>query len=95
MFRRLLFAGLVFTASEVLRPLAAAEADLIVQHAKVATVDAKFSFAQALAVRGDKILAVGSDAEIAKLAGPRTRARPARGAGLDGLAHASERRELV
>jgi len=58
---------------------AAEPADFILRNAKVATVDAKFSLAQALAVRGDKILAVGSDADIAKLAGPQTRNVDAQG----------------
>ncbi len=42
-------------------------------------MDAKFSLAQAIAVRGDKILAVGSNADIAKLAGPNTRIVDAKG----------------
>src|SRR5207253_897982 len=42
-------------------------ADLIVVHAKVVTVDAKFSIAEAVAVRGGKIVAVGTDAELLKL----------------------------
>ncbi len=40
---------------------------------KVLTVDAGFSIVEAIAVAGDKILAVGSDEEIAGLAGPDTR----------------------
>lgn len=58
---------------------AAEPADFILRNAKVATVDAKFSLAQAVAVRGDKILAVGSNADIAKLAGPNTRVVDAKG----------------
>jgi len=48
-------------------------ADLIVHRAKVLTVDAKFATAEALATRGDRILAVGSNDEILKLKGPQTR----------------------
>ena len=40
---------------------------------KVLTVNAGFSIVEAIAVAGDKILAVGSDEEIAGLAGPDTR----------------------
>lgn len=58
---------------------AAEPADFILRNAKIATVDADFSFAQAIAVRGDKVLAVGSDADIAKLAGPNTRVVDAKG----------------
>ncbi len=58
---------------------AAEPADFILRNAKVATVDADFSFAQAIAVRGDKILAVGSNADIAKLAGSNTRVVDAKG----------------
>lgn len=60
--------------------LSAAEPpDLILRNAKVVTVDAKFTLAQAVAVRGDKLLAVGSNADIAKLAGPNTRIVDAKG----------------
>ncbi|SCY47266.1 amidohydrolase [Microvirga guangxiensis] len=42
---------------------------VLYRNAKVLTVDAAFSTAQALAVRGDRILAVGSEAEVIALAG--------------------------
>ena len=42
-------------------------ADLIVEHGKVYTMNAKQPWAQAVAVRGGKIVAVGDDAEIDKL----------------------------
>ncbi|MSU27083.1 MAG: amidohydrolase [Pedosphaera sp.] len=58
---------------------AAEPADFILRNAKVATVDAKFSLAQAIAVRGDKLIAVGSNADLAKLAGPNTRIVDAKG----------------
>ncbi|MCS6953333.1 MAG: amidohydrolase [Bryobacteraceae bacterium] len=47
-------------------------ADLIVYHGKIVTVDPRFRIARALAVRDGRILATGSDAEILKLAGPKT-----------------------
>jgi predicted amidohydrolase YtcJ len=50
-----------------------ADADLIVQHAKVVTVDAKFSIAEAVAVEDGKIVAVGADADVLKHKGPKTR----------------------
>ena len=42
------------------------QADLIVHHAKVYTVDSSFSVAEAFAVKDGKILAVGKDADILK-----------------------------
>jgi predicted amidohydrolase YtcJ len=47
-------------------------ADLIVHHAKVVTVDAKFSIAQAVAVKDGRILAVGEDEAMLKLKGAKT-----------------------
>jgi predicted amidohydrolase YtcJ len=47
--------------------------DVILQHGKIVTVDGGFRIAGAMAVRGDRIVAVGTDAEIGKLAGPQTR----------------------
>ncbi len=46
--------------------------DLIYHNAKVLTVDAKFTIAQAIAVKNDRIVAVGSDAEVLKHRGPKT-----------------------
>jgi predicted amidohydrolase YtcJ len=54
-------------------------ADLIVTNGKVITVDDRFTIAQAVAVRGERIVAVGTNQEIARLAGPSTRRVDARG----------------
>ena len=48
-------------------------ADMVLVNGKVITVDARDRIAQAVAVAGGKIVAVGSDAEVAKYVGPRTR----------------------
>src|SRR4051812_1265289 len=48
------------------------QADFILDHGKVVTVDHDFSVQQAIAVKDGKILRVGSDAEILKLKGPQT-----------------------
>src|SRR5918912_682508 len=48
-------------------------ADVVLTNGKIITVDNKFSIAQAAAVRGDRFVAVGSNADINKLAGPNTR----------------------
>ena len=47
--------------------------DLIVHHGKLVTVDERFSIAEALAVKGDRIQAVGPNETILKLAGPQTK----------------------
>jgi len=47
--------------------------DAIYLNGKIVTVDARFSIAQAFAVTGERFTAVGSSAEIRKLAGPSTR----------------------
>ena len=47
--------------------------DVILTGGKVITVDEKFTIAQALAVKGDRIVAVGSNDDMSSLAGPATR----------------------
>ena len=47
--------------------------DLLFTNGKIITVDERFTIAQAVAVRGDRIVAVGTSQEIAQLAGPGTR----------------------
>jgi predicted amidohydrolase YtcJ len=47
-------------------------ADAVLVDGHILTVDAHFTVAEALAVRGDRVLAVGSTSAIAKLAGPHT-----------------------
>jgi predicted amidohydrolase YtcJ len=54
-------------------PAAAQEIDTILVNGKVVTVDAQSSVRSALAIREGRIAAVGTDADIRKLAGPRTR----------------------
>ena len=48
-------------------------ADLIIQHAKIWTVDAANPTAQAVAVMRDRIVAVGGDADVESWRGPQTR----------------------
>lgn len=47
-------------------------ATLIVHNGKVLTVDAKFTLAEAVAVREAKVLAVGTNADVLRLRGPNT-----------------------
>ena len=51
---------------------ALAQPDLIVHHGKIVTIDEKFSIAEAVAMRGDRIQDVGRNEDILKLAGPKT-----------------------
>src|SRR5437773_7682752 len=54
-------------------------ADLILSNGKVITADERFTIAQAVAIRGDRVVATGSNQEIARLAGPNTRRIDLRG----------------
>ncbi len=72
----LVLAGIV--ASMVLEAQQPAP-DLILSNGKIITVDDQFSIAQAVAVRGDRIVAVGSNADINRLAGANTRRIDLRG----------------
>jgi predicted amidohydrolase YtcJ len=48
-------------------------ADLILTGGKIITVDDRFTIAQAVAIKGERIIAVGKNQDIAKLAGAATR----------------------
>ena len=52
--------------------LANAEADLILHHGKIVTADRAFSINEALAVKGDQVIQVGSDADVLRSRGPNT-----------------------
>ena len=56
--------------------------DLILSNGKIITVDERFTIAQAVAIRGDRIVAVGTNQDIARLAGPGTRRIDLRGRAL-------------
>ena len=56
------------------------EADLVVVNANVRTMDSKLQSAQAVAVFGNRIAAVGTNEEVRRLAGARTRVVDAKGA---------------
>ncbi|NIP95908.1 MAG: amidohydrolase family protein, partial [Akkermansiaceae bacterium] len=68
-----LFLAAVLVLPSLLHGQAAGRPDLVVTNGKIVTVDAGFSIAEALAIRGDRIVAVGTHAEIGRLAGPKTR----------------------
>jgi predicted amidohydrolase YtcJ len=58
---------------------AAPPADLILYNGRIVTVDGRFSIAQAIAIRGERVVSVGRDADVGKLAGPATRRVDLRG----------------
>jgi len=84
-----LFAVAIASASAILRAqqpasapgsgAASAAPDLILTNGKIMTVAERFSIAQAVAVRGDRIVAVGTDQEVVRLARPNTRRIDLRG----------------
>ena len=53
--------------------------DLILHNGKIVTVDSAFSIAQALAIRGDRFVAVGTNDAVRRTAGPATRVIDLRG----------------
>ena len=79
-YRTLLTAGVSLLA---LASIAAEDlpmpADLVIFNAKVITVNSNFALAQALAIRGDKIVAVGKDKQMDPYKGPDTRLFDAQG----------------
>ena len=58
---------------------AAGPPDLILSNGKIVTVDERFTIAQAVAIRGERVLAVGTSEEIGRLAAPATRRIDLRG----------------
>jgi len=75
---KIAFSALV--ASLVLAQAPPPAPDLILQNARVYTVDAKNTMAEALAIQGERIVRVGSDVDILRLRGTSTRVRDLNGA---------------
>ncbi len=65
----LALAGIAF----IVVPARAADADLILHHGKIVTVDKAFTIHQAIAIQGNQILQVGTNEAVLKTKGPRTR----------------------
>src|SRR6185295_16234607 len=72
-------AALIVAARVIGMAAAALPADFVITNANVLTVDKNFSRAEALAVRGDKIIAIGRNRKIASLIGANTRVVDAHG----------------
>lgn len=73
-------AALLAAAPANAAPVAAAPADLILRNANIRTVDAARPTARAVAIAGDRIVAVGGEAEVARLRGAATRVEDLHGA---------------
>ena len=71
MTRRIVIAYVAFAVA-MLRGQSPAP-DLILSNGKIITVDERFTIAQAVAIRGDRIAAAGTNQEMARLAGPNTK----------------------
>src|SRR5262245_12487044 len=71
--------ALILMLAAFLFPAQQTAPDLILSNGKIITVDERFSIAQAVAVKGDRIVAVGSNADITAMAGPNTRRIDLRG----------------
>lgn len=70
----LLIAAAPFAVQPTVQPTAQPTApDLILHHGRIITVDATDDIAEAIAIRGDRIVAVGTDAAVLRLAGATTR----------------------
>lgn len=67
-----LLACIAFVLPGIL-PAFAQQPDLILTNGKIVTVDDRFRIAQAVAIKGERIVAVGDSRDIARLAGPGTR----------------------
>jgi predicted amidohydrolase YtcJ len=72
-------AALCIIASFPLLRAQQAAPDVILSNGKIITVDERFTIAQALAIRADRIVAVGTNQDISQLAGPSTRRIDLRG----------------
>ena len=75
-----IFTAVLFTAcSGLIVEGQTLAADLVVVNANVHTIDSKRPTARSIAVLGDKIIAVGSDADTKPLIGPKTKVIDAKG----------------
>jgi predicted amidohydrolase YtcJ len=69
-FRAAILAAALLCAPPV---LAAERADVILLNGKIITVDQRFSIAEAMAIRGERIVAVGRNADVLEQQGPGTK----------------------
>ena len=60
-------------SAQSLPPEVVAYADTVFYNGKILTADEQFTIVEAVAIRGDKFLAVGDNQRILAMAGPQTR----------------------
>ena len=69
--------GGIYATVKVLEPVATyaqtAKADIIIENAKIVTLDAKTPRAQAIAIGGDKVIGIGMRRELEPMRGPSTK----------------------
>ena len=70
--RHLLTASFLLAGSLLAESAWSQPADLILHNGKIVTVDKNFTTTEAVAVRGDRFVAVGDNATVLKEAGPKT-----------------------
>jgi predicted amidohydrolase YtcJ len=70
----------LFVTAALAPAMAGAQADVVLVNGRVYTLAFERPWAEALAIRGDRILAVGTNAEVRRLAGAATRVIELRGA---------------
>lgn len=75
----MLLSGCVTSPAAPFTQAASDSATLVILHARVWTGNPKQPWAEAVAVRGDRLVAVGSSSELARLAGTGTRVIDAQG----------------
>jgi predicted amidohydrolase YtcJ len=71
--RSVAIGGFLIALLAALSTAHAQTADTVLLNGKIVTVDDRFTIAEALAVRGGRIMAVGTTADIDKLKGPQTK----------------------
>ena len=72
-FGRAILLVLALFAAAAAGPASAQAPDTVLVNGKIVTVDDRFTIAQALAIKGERILKVGTTAEVEALRGPQTR----------------------
>ena len=76
---RLTVAGVLVVGAGLWLPAQEVPADLVLLNGKILTVDERFTIVQAAAIKGDRIVRVGTDQDVTRLAGPSTRRLDLRG----------------
>ncbi len=79
MLRALFIVAGLFCSSQLFAAGSTQSADTILLHGRIYTVDSQHPWAEALAIRDGKIVAVGSDREVGRLGGPSTQVINAKG----------------